>query len=274
MVCHQRGCTALALGLVMMLAPLRVARAEDHAARYIAAAERLYESLEYERALAQFAQARRLPRTLAEDVRIALFEGMILSDMGMHDEARIAFKSGLLLDPTAKLPVRTSPQVELEFEGIRGRVREELAVQEGKQKNETVVEALPATPEDASATDHPEAPTALLTPPEKPDTRPSWLTSSVRMGSVSVPTPTLALVGAGAVAGGVGGFFGVQSRDRLQTARDATFRDEMVARHGEAVASARTANILFGTAAVLTTSALVTWLLSESAEGAHAEADQ
>jgi tetratricopeptide (TPR) repeat protein len=266
--CSHRA-TSIALGVMMMLAPLWVAHAQDQAARYIAAGERLYESLEYERSLAQFAQARRLPRTLAEDVRIALFEGLILSDMGMHEEARTAFKTGLLLDPEAHLPVPTTPQVELEFEGLRGKVREELAARQTQQKKESI-KAAPVEHAQASNPKGPETAALVLVPAEKPEARPSWLRSSVHMGRVSVPIPSLALIGAGAAAGGMGGFFGLQSRDQIQAARDATFRDEMVAHHGEAVGSARKANILFGAAAVLGTSAIVTWLVAGS-EGSERE---
>jgi tetratricopeptide (TPR) repeat protein len=249
--------TVVVLGLLMVLAPLWRAQAQDQAARYIVAGERLYESLEYERALAQFAQARRLPRTLAEDVRIALFDGLILSDMGMHDEARAAFKTGLLLDPEAQLPVSTTPRVELEFEGIRRKVREELAARQR---------------EEAPAREPSRTPAVRLEPSELRDEQPSWLKSSIQVGTVSVPTPSLALVVAGALAGGVGGVFGLQSRDHLQAARDTSFRDEMVSRHGEAVGSARNANILFGTAAVLTTGAIVTWLVISPGERSQDEA--
>jgi tetratricopeptide (TPR) repeat protein len=255
------GATAKVVGLMMVLAPLWMAHGQDQAARYIAAGERLYESLEYERALAQFAQARRLPRTLAEDVRIALFDGLILSDIGMHEEARAAFKTGLLLDPEARLPVRTTPRVELEFEGIRKKVREELAARQLQQKG-VLADAAPVERDAAPAHAHPETPAVLLEPPDIRDVQPSWLKSSVQVGDVSVPTPSLALAVAGALAGGVGCFFGLQSRNHLQAARDTAFRDEMVLRHGEAVGSARNANILFGTAAVLTTSAVVTWFIT------------
>jgi tetratricopeptide (TPR) repeat protein len=262
--------TIKALGFLMVLAPLWMAHGQDQAARYIAAGERLYESLEYERALAQFAQARRLPRTLAEDVRIALFDGLILSDMGMHEEARAAFKTGLLLDPGAQLPVPTTPRVELEFEGIRKKVREELAARQIQQK-EALAKADPVERDDAPTRKHPETPAVVLEPPEPRDVQPSWLKSSVYVGNVSVPTPSLALAVAGALAGGVGGFFGLQSRGHLQAARDTAFRDEMVSRHGEAVGSARNANLLFGTAAVLTTGAIVTWWVTGGGEPSQGE---
>jgi tetratricopeptide (TPR) repeat protein len=243
--------SAIALAIALVLLPV-VSRAQEQSERYIAAAERLYESLEYERALAQFAQARRLPRSLAQDVRIALFEGLILSDMGMHEEAVAAFKSALLLEPEATLPAPTTPQVTREFEGLRKEVREELAARARKQQ-EARTEAAPVH----------------LTPVSTPESRPDWLRSSVSLGKVSVPVPTLALLGGGAIAGGLGGIFGLQSRAKIQATHEAPFRDEMVARHGEAVSSARVANLLFGAAGLLGTGAVATWLFSSPPMASH-----
>jgi tetratricopeptide (TPR) repeat protein len=270
----------------MVLSPLHAARAQkarkqpsstpraqptrpdpNEAARYIKAAERLYEALEYERALEQLAQARRLPRSLAEDVRIALFEGLILSDMGRRGDARVSFKTGLLLDPDARLPVRAAPKVEREFEEIRDQVRKELGLP-----------PRPPPPPEARAeaprqTDRPEAPPVepgVVGRAPEPESRP-WLPSSVRMGSTSVPTHSLALLGAGVVAGGVGGFFGLKSRGQLEDARAATYQQELADRRGEAVSSARVANVLFGAAGLLATSAVVTWLTAGGEEVSKTE---
>ena len=111
----------------------------------------------------------------------------------------------------------------------------------------------------------------LLALPEKPDARPAWLTSSVQVGKISVPTPSLALVGAAAIAGGVGSVFGLKSRSQIQDMRDATLWDDKLARHGEAVRSAQTANVLFGTAALLALSAGVTAWIANSGGSSHGE---
>ncbi len=263
--------SAATLGLLVALAPLNPARAQAEATRYLKAAERLYEALEYERALEQLAQARRLPRGLAEDVRIALFEGLIFSDMGRRADAGLAFKTGLLLDPEARLPVRASPKVEQQFEEIRAQVHKELGLQAPKppeaaqpKPSEPVARAEPPRP-----TDRPEAPQVERVP--EPEPRP-WMPSSVRMGSVSVPTPSLALLGAGVVAGGVGGFFGLRSRGQLQDARDANYQMDSAAHRAEAQGSARVANVLFGAAGVLATGAVVTWWMSGGEEVPKQEA--
>jgi hypothetical protein len=199
-------------------------------------------------------------------VRIALFEGLILSDMGMHEEAVAAFKSALLLEPEASLPAPASPQLTREFEGIRKEVREELAARQRKQEERTAAapmrteeEPAPTMVQEASTS---VAPTMLVPSGSPAQARPSWLSTRVSLGKVSVPTPALVLLGSGAIAGGVGGIFGLQSRAHVQATREAAFRDEMVARHGEAVSSARVANVLFGVAGLLGTSAAIHWLLS------------
>jgi hypothetical protein len=149
-------------------------------------------------------------------------------------------------------------------------VREELADRQLQQK-ETLAEASPVEREDMPTRKHLETPAVLLEPPETRDLQPSWLKSSVYVGNVSVPAPSLALVVAGALAGGMGGFFGLQSRGHLQAARDTAFRDEMVSHHGEAVGNARNANFLFGTAAVLTTSAIINWWVTSGGEPSAGE---
>ncbi|QRO01914.1 hypothetical protein JRI60_24300 [Archangium violaceum] len=266
--------SAATLGVCMVLTPLYPAQAQtkrtqpgkkaqqppaqNEAARYITAAERLYEALEYERALEQLAQARRFPRSLAEDVRIGLFEGLILADMGRRVEARMSFKTALLLDPGARLPVRASPKVEKDLEDIRKEVRKELKLPETDPQEQAT-----------SSTDRPETPSVELVPDR--EQRP-WLPSSVRMGSVSVPTPSLALLGAGVIAGGVGGFFGLRSRGQIQEARDASYQQPLAARRDEALGSARVANVLFGAAGLLATGAVVTWLLSGGEEVPQTEA--
>ncbi len=95
--------------------------------RYLAAAVRLYENLEYERALEQLERAKRFSRGADDDVLLALYEGVVRADLGEAETARAAFKTGLLLDPEAKLPVKVSPKVAREFEAMRAEAKRELA---------------------------------------------------------------------------------------------------------------------------------------------------
>lgn len=268
----RRRMSAAALGFLVVWMQQEPARAQQRArkppapkqqaeaARYITGAERLYEDLEYERALEQLAQARRLPRSLEEDVRIALLEGLILADMGKRVDARAAFKAGLLLDPQAPLPVRTAPKVEVEFEEVRAQVCKQLKLKECKRREDPNKVKPPETSGTPTAKTDP-----TETPPVKPNPvppHPPWMPPRVRVGSLSVPTPSVGLLGAGVLAGGVGGFFGLRSRGQFQDARNASYQVDMANHHSGAVSSARTANVLFGAAGVLATGALVTWLLA------------
>jgi hypothetical protein len=131
------------------------------------------------------------------------------------------------------------------------------------------LDSKPSLPGATGAQVHPQTSAVLLEPREKPAARPSWLMSSVQVGKVAVPAPSLVLVGAGAVAGGVGSFFGLQSRSRYQSARDSIVQDQRGILHGEAVRSAQKANVLFGTATVLALSAVVTAWIAKSDESSH-----
>jgi thioredoxin-like negative regulator of GroEL len=104
----------------------RLAQAQDDFQRQLLAAEQLHETGENERALAQLQQVRRLARGPAQEVAVALREGIFLTDMGQGAKAQTAFREGLLLEPEARLPFRGSPRLEQDFEEVRTQVRKEL----------------------------------------------------------------------------------------------------------------------------------------------------
>jgi tetratricopeptide (TPR) repeat protein len=110
---------------------------EDEFKRHLTASIRLYESLEYERALQQLQRAKELARNAEQDVIVSLYEGLILADMGQGEQAQAAFKTALLLNPEAKLPVKASPKVASDFEAMRVRVRQELERQRQKTEAQT-----------------------------------------------------------------------------------------------------------------------------------------
>jgi tetratricopeptide (TPR) repeat protein len=95
---------------------------------YFVSVHRLYEALEYEQALEQITQARRLPLTVADKVDLSLYEGLILADMSRWEESAAAFKAALSLDPVAKLPVKVSPKVTQHLEAVRQQVQRGLAL--------------------------------------------------------------------------------------------------------------------------------------------------
>lgn len=112
---------------------------------FLQAARRLYDDLEYERALEQLSEGRRSSRGVDDDVRFSLLEGAILADLGREEASDAAFKAALVLQPTAALPVEVSPKVRQRFERLRQEVRHEL---DADERNQVVVQAepLPAIP--------------------------------------------------------------------------------------------------------------------------------
>jgi hypothetical protein len=103
------------------------ASAQGEFQRHLNAATRLYESLDYERALTQINLAREKPHGSEEEVELALYEGIIQAELGEQDKCVTAFKSALLVQPEAKLPVKVAPKVTSLFESVRTQVKRELA---------------------------------------------------------------------------------------------------------------------------------------------------
>jgi tetratricopeptide (TPR) repeat protein len=145
------------------------ANAGEEFKRRLTAGIRLYESLEYERALQQVQRAKEVARTSDQDVTASLYEGLILADMGQGEQSLAAFKTALLLNPEAKLPVKASPKVSKDFEDLRLRVREELTRNERKQAEaQATAQPPPPTPEQPASPAPAEQPPRLE---EAPPTR-------------------------------------------------------------------------------------------------------
>jgi hypothetical protein len=123
------------------------AHAQGKFERHLTAAARLYESLEYERALTQIELARKQPHSSDQEVELALYEGIILAESGKQEASTAAFKSALLVQPEAVLPVKVSPKMKTQFESVREQVKRELAAIAPKPEKETPrVEPTPPTP--------------------------------------------------------------------------------------------------------------------------------
>jgi tetratricopeptide (TPR) repeat protein len=124
---HRRG-TSIPLLIVLLLVPLAVqAQDSQEVEDYLVSVSRLYEDLEYERALEQIDRAKRMTRGVEADVALVLYEGIILADMGKMEEATAAFKAALFLRPDSTLPVQVSPKVAQHFESVRVEVKRDLA---------------------------------------------------------------------------------------------------------------------------------------------------
>ncbi|WP_257457711.1 hypothetical protein [Archangium lipolyticum] len=253
--------------MLTVAATPRAAHAQDAFNRYLTAAVRLYESLEYERAMEQLQRAKGLARNMEQDVAIALHEGIILADLGKREQSQTAFKTGLLLNPEAKLPLTVSPKVERDFEEMRARVYKELGrappvAQTPRPAPKTSSPKEPNPPAIASK-DRPEqpAPAPDLSAPT-PATPSPFVTRVTELSRKRVPMTSMVLAGVGVAALGVGTMFGFQSRASVTDARNTPYQDVTRSHWEDARSSANVANVLFGTAGLAAVGAVVTWVLS------------
>lgn len=99
----------------------------DEIRNYIISIGRLHDSLEYELALNRIQLARQVPRGTEDEVTLALYEGIILCEMGKLKPGSAVLKSALFLRPDAKLPVQVAPKIEQLFESMRKQVKREVA---------------------------------------------------------------------------------------------------------------------------------------------------
>ncbi len=71
-----------------------------------------YDRFRYEQALEELGRAQEgAANSPADEVRIALLEGMVAAELALHDRALRAFQRALTLDPRALLPDTVSPKV-------------------------------------------------------------------------------------------------------------------------------------------------------------------
>jgi tetratricopeptide (TPR) repeat protein len=220
----------------------------DDVRRYVQAAARLYESLDYDQALEQLAHAKALGPRADEGVEISLYEGIIYADMsGHHDQSQAAFRAALLLRPDARLPVKVSPKVEREFEQLRKQVAQEQA-----KARKTAAKPPPVDRPVAAA------PPPALVPAARP---PPLAPSGPSLFGAQVPLVPAALGGV-AVAAGVGAtVFGVMTRSSLEQAQNATYQDQAYAHWQDANHTAPVANTLFVAAGVAAAGAVATYFL-------------
>ncbi|MBN8231474.1 tetratricopeptide repeat protein [Corallococcus macrosporus] len=218
----------------------------------MAQAARLYEDLESEQALAAVTRAKRLARTEEERSRAAIYEGVILADMGRRDEALASFRAGLTLTPEAKLPAKVSPKVESDFESVRSTVRQERAAVQ--KPADAPVQAPVESPRVVSP------PTVATAPDPTPGV--DLKADARERGMRRVPTVSWVLLGTGVVAGGVGSIIGLQSRGNVSSAREADLSADVSGHLDDARGQAVVANVLFGTALAAAAAAVTTYFLS------------
>lgn len=114
----------LALLAAVSLVPAG-ARASDPAndsKRYLNSAIRLYQSLDYEKAVEQLRLAKQLPHSADDDVTLALYEGILLFELGQPGGGE-SFRTALSLSPDAQLPEKVAPQIRAAFDAERARMK-------------------------------------------------------------------------------------------------------------------------------------------------------
>jgi tetratricopeptide (TPR) repeat protein len=108
----------------------------DEVRKYLNSTTQLFENLQYEKALAQLKKAKQKSTGAEDDKMIALYEGVVLSEMGKAEKAEEAFKSALSMDLKARLPFEVSPKVEKSFEKARANVEKLLGPQLAREEEE------------------------------------------------------------------------------------------------------------------------------------------
>ena len=106
----------------------------NEAQKHLMSASKLYERLEYEKALDEVKKAKAAASGSADDAAIARSEGVILFDLGRRPEALVSFKRALLLEPDAHLAVRVSPKISEAYEATRVQAKSELAAIDAQRR--------------------------------------------------------------------------------------------------------------------------------------------
>ena len=321
----------LAVALAL-LATVVVASEEDFQ-RFLNASVRLYQNLEYERALEQVRNAKKQAVTPDQQASASLYEGIMLSDLNKPDEARAAFKEALLLKPDAVIPIKVSPKVSKDFEETRIAAQKELAPLLAKQADEKrrreedlraraeadakakaeldrqrteldarareiarleverkkaeadaqtakakeslaeeqrrraeadamtkELERLKAERQklEAQLAQKSDTPVVTTVTPDPNVIAPPDITKPVVVGAKPTPVWPFVFLGAGALAGGLGAYFGIISQENVTSARNEPFQMMANQHLRDAQNNALVANILFGTAGAMALGALLT----------------
>ena len=268
--------------LVVLLSGVAFGQDQQAVQKYLFAASRLYQTLEYERAIEQLKRARAASSGVADDAAIARYEGVVLFDMGKRDDALAAFREALYLEPDAALPLKVSPKISEAFEAARVKVKRELAPVLAKRKAEEEakqeaarrlaetnaaqteaarveaarleaarVEAARLQVERAARADTPREP--ALTPEVPPG-------ATTVTASKPVPATPLVLGAVALVAGGVATVFGILTGEQLTAARSATFQVDTIAALQRAQTPALVTNIALALAGTTAVAAVIAWL--------------
>src|ERR1700694_4478281 len=111
--------------MLLSLAAGLAARAEGPAAApspspHLAAAQRLYQKLDLDAALAELREAELAAKDNEDEtVQVLIYKGLIYSETGKSGEAQDMFKRALAMRPWAEVPADTSPRLAKSFTEAR-----------------------------------------------------------------------------------------------------------------------------------------------------------
>lgn len=142
--------TSLAAALAFLVAASAHAEADAPAAAsapsaHLAAAQRLYQKLDLDAAMAELAQAEAAAKDNEDEtVQVLIYRGLIYTETGKMNEATDQFKRALAIRPWAEVPAETSPRIAKMFSEAR-RSLWGMASVKPPQKKAAPVNAMPAS---------------------------------------------------------------------------------------------------------------------------------
>lgn len=120
----------------LSLLALPALAASEDVRKYLRSATQMIETFKYDQALAQLKKAKQKSAGPEDDKEIALYEGVVLAEMGKADKSEAAFETALSLDLKASLPFEVSPKVDGIFKKARAKVEKLLGPQLAKEEEE------------------------------------------------------------------------------------------------------------------------------------------
>ena len=110
---------AAAAAALLLAAPARADSATAPSA-HLAAAQRLYQKLDLDAALAELQQAEAAAKDNEDEtVQVLIYRGLIYSETNKTAEANDQFKRALAIRPWAEVPAETSPRIAKMFGDAR-----------------------------------------------------------------------------------------------------------------------------------------------------------
>jgi len=112
---------------------------------HLAAAQRLYQKLDLDAALAELQQAEAAAKDNDDETaQVLIYRGLIFSDTGKTQEAADQFKRALAIRPWAEVPPETSPRIAKVFSDARKSIWGMASVKP-PQKKAAAANAMPAS---------------------------------------------------------------------------------------------------------------------------------